>query len=142
MAKQPSERTLTPQVPGAAPVEPVAQPEGPAAPEGLADALKLKTNEDLIAMDAEEREGDNRPAVLAVIEAELQARIASLKPAVAALHPSEQPRVDPAPAASAPEEAPSALPHAADIDPAAITQPVLCQEGWMVPSKPAPPPIR
>lgn len=148
-------RNLTPQVPGANPIAAptAAAPQplvdasaavvAPMIPEGLAEELATKTNEELIALDAAERDGDNRPGYLVAIEAALQQRLAAIKNDPAPPAPTldvELPKVEPAPVA--PERPAQSRPHSSEIDASKITQPVLCEEGWVVPSTATPPPIR
>lgn len=147
MAKSASStRNLEPQVPGdnsPAPADPTAAaPQGdqPSAdpvviPDGLVAELEAKSNEDLIALDAAEREGDNRPGYLAAIDQVLQVRIKAMQPSTqlpGAPPPPPAPVVDAVPVAALASS--SQRPKAADIDPTKITQPVLCEEGWVVPS--------
>lgn len=137
-----SNRKLSPQVPGVVP-GPVAQIDPASVPASFLAEIEAMDNEGLIALSGAEMDGENRAEFIAAIDAEIQKRIRAQPKSEQVLEPEAQPEPAPKPKPQPAEPAPRlGLPSAASINPATITTPVLCIEGWVVPTVSTPPPIR
>lgn len=134
-----SDRKFKPQVPGVQP-GPAPTIDPATVPASFIAEIEAMSNEGLIALSGAEMDGENRPEYIAAIDAELQKRINAL-PASDPVLPAEEPRPAKVEVVEPPRPI-SHLPSAESIDPATITTPVLCREGWVVPSASNPPPIR
>jgi hypothetical protein len=119
--------TLTPQEPGVMPGTDTAKLDAIAAGTvgDFAESLDTLTDDELVQLDAIERQGKNRTTAVGAIVREQTRRAAEL---IAPTTP--EPASDKAPLG---DDASYAQMHAREIDPSKLTRPVLTLDGWLLP---------